>query len=443
MNHEEIDRELGEALDSLRDVPPPDKGRVAAQQAAFLAGAREQRLAAKAAAPALRKPRLGLLGGFLRPAPSRRWAMAGVALALVIALIVSSGGVIYAADAAVPGDPLYGIDQAVESARLSLTRRPESVMNLLLALAEERLLEAEELAAMQDEGNLGVVLENYGATVSSLARTLGTVEGGKKAAMTASLDNAFSKHEVRLTKILGPVVVDPPVDDEGEEPEEGAEYCVGADPNPAAQALSDEHGVTYEQVMDWFCGAEYGPGEIKYGLGEIKHALETSAREDVTETAGELLALKTELGGWGEVWQYLGLIGSTDDDDDEEELTEEEAGYCAGVGTHPTAQRLVDTYGVDYEQIMTWFCEEHYGFGEIMHALQTTDGTPANAPEELLHRKTDMGGWGQVWQDMGLIGKPDDKPEKEPKDKPGKPEKAPKVKPTKKPKPDKKVKPKE
>ena len=430
MSHEELDRELTEALDSLRDVPPPDEGRFAAQQAAFLAGVREQRRSAQSPDGPERK------WGLLRSAPtlSRRWAVAGVVTALVLALLLSSGGVIYAADASVPGDPLYGLDQAVESARLGLTRRPESVMELLLALADERLLEAEQLAAMQDQGNLGVVLENYGATVSSLARTLGTVEGADKAELTTMLDNAFSKHEVRLTSILGPAVADLSVD-EGEEEEtteDGAEYCVGADPNPAAQALADEHGVAYEEVMDWFCGAKYGPGEIKYGLGEIKHALETSARAGVELTAGELLALKTKLGGWGEVWQYLGLIGSTDEDD--EEFSEEESEYCVGVETHPVAQRLAEIYEVDYGQIMTWFCEERYGFGEIMHALQTGDPKEkGRTPEDLLHRKTALGGWGQVWQELGLIGKPEDKPEK--------PEKAPKVKPTKKPKPDKKVKP--
>ena len=427
MSHEELDRELIEALDRLHDVPPPDEGRVAAQQAAFLAGAREQRLAAKAAARAPRKRWSRLF----RPAPSRRWAMAGVAVALVVALIVSSGGVIYAADAAVPGEPLYGIDQAVEWARLGLTRRPESRMSLLLALADERLLEAEELAAMQDEGNLGLALENYGAMVSSLARTLGKVEGGNKAALTASLDNAFSEHEVRLGNILGPAVADPPEGEEGvEEPEEeGSAYCTGDGIHPAAQALADKHGVTYEEVMGWFCDGGYG-------LGEIKHALETSAREDVEPSAEELLARKTEMGGWGEVWQDLGLIGSTDDDD--EELTEEEAGYCAGVGTHPVIQRLSETYGVAYEDILGWFCQGRYGLGEIMHALQTADPDDGTTPEQLLGRKTELGGWGQVWQELDLIGKPDDKPEK---DKPGKPEKAPKVKPTRKPKPTKKVKP--
>ena len=441
MNDEEIDRELGEALDSLRDVPLPDEGRIAAQHAVFLAGAREQRRLAQSAVRAQRLPWRGFFRqarwGFLRPAPalSRRWAMAGVAVALVVALIVSSGGVIYAADAAAPGDPLYGVDQAVESARLGLTHRPESVMNLLLSLAEERLLEAEELAAMQDQGNLGVVLENYGATVSSLARTLGTVKGADRAALTTLLDNAFSNHEVRLTKILGPVVADQNTDEGEEAPEEeGEEYCTGNDPHPAAQALAVAYDdvTTYAQIMGWFC-------DDGYGLGEIKHALETSAREDVTETAGDLLALKTQLGGWGEVWQHLGLIGSTDDDSDE--LTEEESEYCVGVEPHPVAQRLAATYDATYEDIMLWFCVEGYGFGEIMHALQTNGGEDDNTPEQILLLKAELGGWGKVWQELGLIGRPDDKPEKEPKDKPGKPEKAPKVKPEKKVKPDKKVKP--
>ena len=426
MKHDEIDRELAEALDSLREVPLPDEGRQAAYRAAFLAGARAQRHLAESQAGSRR------WRGFLRPAPvfSKRWALAGVAVAIVLALLVSTGGVIYAADAAVPGDPLYGVDQAVESARLGLTHRPESVLSLLLALAEERLLEAEELAAQQDEGNLGVVLENYGATVFALARTLGTVNDADRATLTALLDQAFSDHDVRLTRILGPAVVADAADDgEGEATEEDAAYCVGADPHPTAQRLAENYDVTYEEIMGWFC-------EDGYGLGEIKHALQTSEATGLSVQA--VFERKTALGGWGEVWQELGLIGSTDDDS--EELTEEEEedlAYCVGVEPHPVAQRLAGAYNVAYEDIMTWFCEGRYGLGEIMHALQTSDDEDGNAPEQVLLRKTELGGWGQVWQELGLIGKPDDKPDKDAKDKPAKPIKAPKVKPTKKPKPEK------
>ena len=427
MKHEEIDRELAEALDSLREVPLPDEGRQAAHRASFLAGARAQHRLAESEAGSRRWL------GFLRPAPvfSKRWALAGVAVAIVLALLVSTGGVIYAADAAVPGDPLYGVDQAVESARLGLTHRPGSVMNLLLSLAEERLLEAEELAAQQDEGNLGVVLDNYGATVSALAQTLGTVEGADRATLTALLDQAFSDHDVRLTKILGPAVVADAAD-EGEEEateEEDAAYCVGADPHPTAQRLAETYDVTYEDIMGWFC-------DDGYGLGEIEHALQTSAATDLS--VQEVFDLKTDLGGWGEVWQNLGLIGSTDDDSEEfTEQEEEEMAYCVGVEPHPVAQRLAETYDVAYEDIMTWFCEGRYGLGEIMHALQTSDDEDGNAPEQVLLRKTELGGWGQVWQELGLIGKPDDKPDKDAKEKPAKPVKAPKVKPTKKPKPEK------
>ena len=430
VDHEELDRELGEALDSLRDVPLPDEGRQAAQHAAFLATAQQQRrLAQSPARPARSR-------GFLRSAPalSRRWAVAGVITAIVLALLLSSGGVIYAADAAAPGDPLYGVDQAVESARLGLTHRPESVLELLLSLAEERLTEAEELAARQDEGNLDLALDNYGAAVSSLAQTLGTVEEADTASLTAVLDNAISSHEGRLTRLLAPAVAEADADeDEVEQEEEDTDYCVGADPHPTASRLAEAYGATYEEIMGWFC-------YDGVGMGEIEHALQTSAAKGLS--VDEVLALKAELGGWGEVWQELGLIGSNDDDS--EELTqeeEEELAYCVGVDPHPVAQRLAETYDVAYEEIMTWFCEGRYGLGEIMHALQTGSDEEGNTPGELLQMKTDMGGWGQVWQELGLIGKPDDKPDKELKDKAVKPTKTPKIKPEKKEKPERKVNP--
>ncbi|NIV28290.1 MAG: hypothetical protein GWN58_01890, partial [Anaerolineae bacterium] len=103
-------------------------------------------------------------------------------------------------------------------------------------------------------------------TVSSLARTLGTVEDADKAELTTMLDNAFSKHEGRLTRILGPEVADLPEVGEGEEEpeEEGEEYCVGAEPHPTAQTLAAayEDVTDYDEIMSWFCLEGYGMGEI-------------------------------------------------------------------------------------------------------------------------------------------------------------------------------------
>jgi hypothetical protein len=73
------------------------------------------------------------------------------------------------------------------------------------------------------------------------------------------------------------------------------------------------------------------------------------------------------------------------------------------VPLHPVATGIVTTYaatGVTYDQVMTWFCVDGFGFGEIMLALETSkflgedDGM---TPEEILLQKDELGGWGAVW----------------------------------------------
>jgi hypothetical protein len=53
---------------------------------------------------------------------------------------------------------------------------------------------------------------------------------------------------------------------------------------------------------------------------------------------------------------------------------------------------------------MTWFCQGHFGFGEIMHALEASQQSELT-PEEILGMRVDHG-WGQIWQELGLKGKP-------------------------------------
>ncbi|MEW5985361.1 MAG: hypothetical protein AB1791_01890 [Chloroflexota bacterium] len=79
--------------------------------------------------------------------------------------------------------------------------------------------------------------------------------------------------------------------------------------------------------------------------------------------------------------------------------------FCVGVDPHPVGQRLADTYQVAYEDVMTWFCDG-YGFGEVTHALETAQETGLT-PAEVLDMKAELGGWGLVWQELGLIGPPD------------------------------------
>ena len=74
---------------------------------------------------------------------------------------------------------------------------------------------------------------------------------------------------------------------------------------------------------------------------------------------------------------------------------------------HPVGGRLAKVYDVPYETLMGWFCVENYGFGEILLALQTSKITDAKySAEQLLHKKTELGGWGEVWKDIGFTGRP-------------------------------------
>ncbi len=340
MRREPMSEPLDDVFDSLRPVPPLDGERQAVYRAALLAQARQQRERATPAGRAARLPRRWWSFRFL---PQRRWATAGVLVALLLVLCAGTGGAIYAADGAAPGDPLYGLDRAAEAVRLRLTRNPQATAGLLLALASERLEEVQALSDKADSQHLPAALDNYGASISSLARTLGGLDNADPAALSALVDEALTVHEVQLGHLLptggaaeppaltgsaapkagqeaspagaegdvppegnvppqgdrSPKGSDPAEGDEPAEKDRPAEDCVGADPHPVALSLAETYEVPYEDIMSWFCAG--------YGFGEIVHALQTSEVSDYSPE--ELLALKTNMRGWGQVWQELGLIG--------------------------------------------------------------------------------------------------------------------------------------
>jgi hypothetical protein len=77
--------------------------------------------------------------------------------------------------------------------------------------------------------------------------------------------------------------------------------------------------------------------------------------------------------------------------------------FCANPERlHPVGARLAARYDVTYKQVMDWFCEG-IGFGQIMLALQTARQINVE-PATLLDRRLAGEGWGEIWQDAGLIG---------------------------------------
>ena len=172
---------------------------------------------------------------------------------LILTLLVSliTGGTVYAADRAAPGDLLYPLDRAIENVRLDLPGSPGRAEHLQTRFSAERVQEAGELLLQED------------------------------------------------------------AEDDDEPDSRFCDPISEDDPHPAGQGLADSYGVSYETIMGWFCQG-IGGGKDGYGFGEIMLALESADKTGLS--AEELLAQRGDL-GWGEIWQELGLIGRPDEDE--------------------------------------------------------------------------------------------------------------------------------
>ena len=88
-----------------------------------------------------------------------------------------------------------------------------------------------------------------------------------------------------------------------------------------------------------------------------------------------------------------------------EELPKDNSYFCDHRDIeHPVGTRLAEAFQVDYDDfVMEWFCEDEMGFGQIMLALTTAEAYGGDAAD-FLDRRAPGVGWGQIWQEEGLIG---------------------------------------
>jgi len=117
------------------------------------------------------------------------------------------------------------------------------------------------------------------------------------------------------------------------------------------------------------------------------------------------------------VADWIKEVSKGDDDlelEDGEEIEEEEgvggksnSSYCSGEkeNDHPFAAAISETYGASVSDVMGYFCNG-FGFGEIMLALQTHQMNNEEV-SSMLDLRESKHGWGQIWQDMGIIGNAD------------------------------------
>lgn len=86
----------------------------------------------------------------------------------------------------------------------------------------------------------------------------------------------------------------------------------------------------------------------------------------------------------------------------QDDTGDDQGGFCTDADAqHPVAAKIAEKYGVTYEQVMAWRCEGHFGFGQIVLALETSSLTGKSA-DELLNQHGEGHGWGQIWKENGL-----------------------------------------
>lgn len=79
----------------------------------------------------------------------------------------------------------------------------------------------------------------------------------------------------------------------------------------------------------------------------------------------------------------------------------EEQEDCRSEGQVKIGQSIADTFDVEVDQIMDWYCAGNE-FEDILLALQTSQGTEIN-PEDLLNARAGGSTWDEIWQEVGLV----------------------------------------
>ncbi|MEW5870433.1 MAG: DUF5667 domain-containing protein [Chloroflexota bacterium] len=238
-------------------------------------------------------------------------------LAVVLAVVIVAGVLVGSANAAAPGDLLYGLDRGMETMQLRLTSSPLGVARLNQALAHERLDEVQKLAWEGDTAHLDQALENLSLALQANGSSADAAADQAAAALSIALGQSTSGERVKdkdkeKEKVKGPKDKDKEKDldkdqdpdgEETKEPNDGA-YCDGSQEkhHPSGDKLAGRYGVSYEEVMGWFCQG--------YGFGEVDLAY--SIHREANVSVGQVFEQRASGLGWGEILEKYGMQGKPD-----------------------------------------------------------------------------------------------------------------------------------
>ena len=209
-------------------------------------------------------------------------------LLAILAVLVASGMLVSAADAAVPGDWMYGVDRAMEVLRLRLAPDSKQKAQVERLLAQERLREAQALARRGENEN-AEQLRREARLARLAAKSTDPHYARKTEKSPVAPPPQVEQNELPLEQ-TGKAKADP--------------YCNGTATrrHPAGAKLALRLSVDFSEVMVWYCQG--------YGFGEIGLAYRISRAAGVM--VDQVFAQRIDGLSWEVIIQKYGLNGKLD-----------------------------------------------------------------------------------------------------------------------------------
>jgi hypothetical protein len=123
---------------------------------------------------------------------------------VILGLAAVSTGTIYAAGSALPGEPLYPVEQTVEQVQLGFAP-PGKALGLRMDFAEKRLGEAEQLRQKGDNMHMQQALDGYNQLVSDATQMVGLGSGADDQALLDMFTTRLGLQQARLEALLSTV----------------------------------------------------------------------------------------------------------------------------------------------------------------------------------------------------------------------------------------------
>lgn len=207
---EPIDPELQAALDAIRTVPPRDPQNRLRGRARFLSEARELE---QTDSRTFWQRLLGIMAPSSpqKRSPGMRWGFSSLMLVVILGLVlVFSGSVAtaYAAQNALPGDPLFGLKNATEDAQIRLNLDPGADANLHLLFAQRRIEEIQDLIEQDRFEDISIATGDFERHILQAIAALGQLAASdptRAAEVTDRILTSLNTYTSALTDYLANV----------------------------------------------------------------------------------------------------------------------------------------------------------------------------------------------------------------------------------------------